>query len=280
MVIMNRLRTAQRVAVVKALVEGNSIRSTVRLTGVAKNTVTKLLLEIGAVCAEYQDKTIKNLTSQRVQCDEIWSFCYAKARAVKLDPSILERNADAGDVWTWTAIDADTKLCITFAVGNRSSQMAYTVIGDLASRLSNRIQLSTDNLRSYFGPVEKAFGVDVDYGLVEKIYSGSNHAGRYSPPECVGCKKVVMTGAPDPDHISTSYVERVNLSMRMGMRRFTRLTNAFSRKVENHMAAVSLFFMYYNFGRVHQTLRVTPAMEAGLADHVWSVEEIVKLLGD
>lgn len=275
--IMNRLRTAQRVAVVKALVEGNSIRATVRLTGVAKNTVQKLLLELGLACAEFQDKTLVNLNSKRVQCDEIWAFCYAKKKTVQKEQSILERNPDAGDVWTWTAIDADSKLCVSFAVGKRDSETAYGIMKDVASRMSERIQLTTDQLSIYLKAVDRAFGVDVDYAMLQKIYAGGQD-GRYSPAECIGCKKVPVTGDPDPKHISTSYVERSNLSMRMGMRRFTRLTNGFSRKIENHMAAVSLYFMYYNFGRVHQTLRVTPAMQAGVADHVWSVEEIVALV--
>lgn len=276
--IMNRLRTEQRVAVVKALVEGNSIRSTVRLTGVAKNTVTKLLIELGAAVAEYQDKTLVNLPTKRVQCDEIWSFCYAKVRTVRKDPTVLERNKDAGDVWTWTAIDADSKLCVSFLVGGRTAENAHAILSDVKSRMSQRIQLTTDQLTVYMRSADRVFGMDVDYAMIHKIYAQSGDSGRYSPPICIGCEKRVQTGDPDPEHISTSYVERVNLSMRMGMRRFTRLTNAFSRKVENHMAAVALYFMWYNFGRVHQTLRVTPAMEAGIADHVWSVEEIVALL--
>ena len=277
MVNMNRLRTAQRVAVVKALVEGNSIRSTVRLTGVAKNTVTKLLVELGAACAEYQDKTLVNLTSKRVQCDEIWSYVGAKRNTVKKDPSILRRNPDAGDIWTWTAIDADTKLCVSFVVGSRDAASAFALMSDVRSRMTERIQLTTDQFSIYLKAVDRAFGVDVDYAMLQKIYAGGQD-GRYSPAECIGCKKVEVTGSPDPDHISTSYVERQNLSMRMGMRRFTRLTNAFSRKAVNHMAAVSLYFMWYNFGRVHQTLRVTPAMEAGIADHPWTAEEIVDML--
>lgn len=272
----NRLSTAERAAVVRALVEGNSIRSTVRLTGIAKNTVTKLLVELGAACAAYQDKTLVNLNSKRVQCDEIWSFCYAKKKTVQKDPSIKERNADAGDVWTWTAIDADSKLCVSFAVGKRDAETAYSIMSDVRSRMMSRIQLTTDQLSIYLKAVDRAFGIEVDYAMLQKIYAGGQD-GRYSPAECIGCKKVEVTGSPDPKHISTSFVERQNLSMRMGMRRFTRLTNAFSRKIENHMAAVSLYFMWYNFGRVHQTLRVTPAMEAGIADHVWSVEEIVGL---
>jgi IS1 family transposase len=273
---MNRLRTAQRVAVVKALVEGNSIRSTVRLTGVAKNTVTKLLVELGAACAAYQDEALKNLPCKRIQCDEIWSFIGAKAKNVT--DALRAKNPEAGDVWTWTAICADTKLCVSFTVGDRTLATAHPFMQDVTSRL--RVQLTTDGHKPYLSAVEDAFGSDIDYATLVKLY-GSDPEGekRYSPAKCIGCIPETMTGNPDPKHISTSYVERQNLSMRMGMRRFTRLTNAFSKKIENHMAAVSLYFMWYNFGRVRQTLRVTPAMEAGIADHVWSVEELVALLG-
>ena len=274
--IMNRLRTAQRVAVVKDLVEGNSIRSTVRLTGVAKNTVTKLLVELGAACAAYQDEALKNLPCKRIQCDEIWSFIGAKAKNVT--DALRAKNPEAGDVWTWTAICADTKLCVSFTVGDRTLAAAHPFMQDVTSRL--RVQLTTDGHKPYLSAVEDAFGSDIDYATLVKLY-GSDPEGekRYSPAKCIGCIPETMTGNPDPKHISTSYVERQNLSMRMGMRRFTRLTNAFSKKIENHMAAVSLYFMWYNFGRVRQTLRVTPAMEAGIADHVWSVEELVALLG-
>lgn len=275
--IMNRLRTTQQVAVVKSLVEGNSIRATVRLTGVAKNTIQKLVVELGVAVTEYQDKALRNLNSKRVQADEIWSFCYAKKKTVQKDKSILERNPDAGDVWTWTAIDADSKLCISWLVGDRTADNAYTIMKDVQSRMAQRVQLTTDQLSIYLRAVDRAFGIDVDYAMLQKIYAGGGD-GRYSPAECIGCKKVEVIGSPDAKHISTSFVERQNLTMRMSMRRFTRLTNAFSRKVENHAAMVALYFMYYNFGRVHQTLRVTPAMEAGVTDHVWSAEEIVALL--
>jgi IS1 family transposase len=276
---MNRLRTAQQVAVVKALVEGNSIRSTVRLTGVAKNTVTKLLVELGTACAEYQDKTLRNVNSKRVQVDEIWAFCYAKERAIRQNSKILERNPDAGDVWTFTAIDADSKLCLSFLVGDRTAANAFSLMSDVKSRVSDRIQLTTDQLTIYMKATGQAFGRDVDYAMLHKLYKGQDGAGRYSPAVCIGCVKKEVIGAPDAEHISTSYVERANLSMRMGMRRFTRLTNGFSKKLTNHMAAIALYFMWYNFGRVHQTLRVTPAMEAGITDRVWTVEEIVALLG-
>jgi len=275
MVNMNRLTTAKRVAVVKALVEGCSIRATVRMTGVAKNTIVKLLAELGDACSDYQDKHLRNLASQRVQCDEIWSFCYAKRR--NLTPAIVAEHPDAGDVWTWTAIDADSKLCISWLVGARDAESGTQFLRDVNKRLAYRVQLTTDQLSIYLKAVDKTFYGEVDYGVVQKIFA-SNHDGKYSPAECIGCTKVEVTGSPDPRHISTSYVERQNLTMRMSMRRFTRLTNAFSKKVENHAAAVALYFMWYNFGRVHQTLRVTPAMEARVSDHVWTVEEIVALL--
>lgn len=278
MVNMNRLTTAKRAAVVAALVEGNSIRATVRMTGVAKNTIVKLLVDLGDACARYQDETLRNLPCKRIQADEIWSFIGAKKKTIQKDPSIKERNADAGDVWTWTALDADTKLCVSWLVGSRDAASASQFMRDIESRMASRIQLTTDQLSIYLRAVDTAFKGEVDYAMLQKIYAGGQD-GRYSPAECIGCKKVEVNGSPDPDHISTSYVERHNLSMRMSMRRFTRLTNGFSRKVENHAAAVALYFMWYNFGRVHQTLRVTPAMEAGVSDHVWSVEEIVGLLG-
>lgn len=275
--IMNRLKTAQQVAVVKALVEGNSIRSTVRLTGVAKNTIQKLILELGAACAKYQDETLRNLSCQRVQCDEIWSFCYAKNRNVT--EKIREQHKDAGDVWTWTAICADTKLVLSVLVGGRDAGFAYEFMQDVASRLKYRVQLTTDGWRPYLNAVEDTFGTQIDYATLTKIYGGpAGDEKRYSPAVCIDCIPKVITGEPDPAHISTSYVERHNLTMRMSMRRFTRLTNAFSKKLDNHVAMTSLYFMYYNFGRVHQTLRVTPAMEAKVADHVWSVEEMVALL--
>lgn len=276
MVNMNRLTTAKRKAVVAALVEGNSIRATVRMTGVAKNTIVKLLVELGDACARYQDATLRNLSSKRVQCDEIWSFIFAKKRNVT--PKMREQHPDAGDVWTWTAIDADSKLILSFRVGSRDAQTAHEFMQDVASRMSGRIQLTTDGLTQYLWAVEGAFGFDVDYAMLTKIYAPASDAGRYSPPACIGCQSKVVTGNPEFKHINTSYVERQNLTMRMSMRRFTRLTNAFSRKLENHAATVALYFMYYNFGRVHQTLRVTPAMQAGISDHVWSIEEIVGLL--
>ena len=276
MVNMNRLNPAQRKAVIASLVEGNSIRATVRLTGVAKNTIVKLLVEAGAACTKFQDETLRNLPSKRLQCDEIWSFCYAKRNNVTEE--ILEKNPDAGDVWTWTCLDPDSKLMVTWRVGGRSTTDSMEFIQDVASRVSDRVQISTDGLGQYVPAVVAAFGENVDLGQVIKQFAGSNNPGRYSPPVCVGCVNKTVIGNPDPKHISTSYIERSNLTLRMSMRRYTRLTNAFSRKVENHAAMVALFFMFYNFCRVHQTLRVTPAMQAGISDHVWGVEEIIALL--
>lgn len=260
------------------LVEGNSIRTTVRMTGVAKNTVTKLLVDLGKACSEYQDQVMRNLPCKRLQCDEIWAFCYAKDKNV---PEDKKGQFGYGDVWTWTAICADTKLVPSFMIGDRSGATARLFIDDLAGRLANKVQLTTDGYKAYLEAVEGAFGCEIDYAQLIKLY-GPEPEGekRYSPSKCVGTNKTVITGNPDRKHVSTSYVERQNLTMRMGMRRFTRLTNAFSKKVENLAAAVALHFMWYNFGRIHQKLRVTPAMEAGIADHVWTLEEIARLTTD
>jgi IS1 family transposase len=275
MVIMNRLCTDKRVQVIRCLIEGSSIRATVRMTGVAKNTVAKLLVEVGAACSKYQDDIMRGLSCERLQCDEIWSFIYAKQKNVTR--SIAEKQV-AGDVWTWTAIDADTKLVPCWYIGPRDAIAARDFMEDLAPRLTDRMQLTTDGHKSYLRAVDRAFGDDIDYAMLVKIYGESAESQkRYSPAECIGCQKQAVTGSPDPDHVSTSYAERQNLTMRMSMRRFTRLTNAFSKKIENHAAAVALYFMWYNFGRVHQTLKTTPAMAAGIADHVWTAEEIIGL---
>jgi IS1 family transposase len=272
---MNRLDTTKRAAIVRALVEGCSIRATVRMTGASKNTIAKLIAELGDACAKYQDATIRNVRTKRVQCDEIWSFIGAKDK----NASEEKKLKGWGDVWTWTALDADSKLMISFRLGDRGAATALDFMNDVASRLANRVQLTTDGHKPYFAAVEDAFGGDIDYAVLQKIYGAdANPEKRYSPAVCLGCKIEEVTGEPNPKHISTSYVERQNLTMRMSMRRFTRLTNAFSKKLENHAAMVALYFMYYNFGRVHQALRVTPAMEAGLAEHVWTVEEIIGLL--
>jgi IS1 family transposase len=277
--IMNRLDTKRRAAVVAALVEGNSLRATARMTGVARMTVEKLLRDLGQACAVYQDKHLRNLTSRRIQCDEIWSFIYAKKKNVTA--KIAEKHTDAGDVWTWTAIDADTKLVLSYRVGSRDAGVAYDFMQDIASRLRHRVQLTTDGHRPYVAAVEDTFGADIDYATLTKIYgSASDGETRYSPAVCLGCESKTVTGNPDPKHISTSYVGRQKLTMRMSMRRFTRLTNAFSKKAEMHAHSIALHFMYYNFARIHQTLRVTPAMEAGVSDHAWSLGELVALLGD
>jgi IS1 family transposase len=273
---MNRLSTARRAQIVSALVEGNSVRATCRMLDVDKGTVLKLLVNLGGACAEYQDRVLRNLSCKRVQCDEIWQFCYAKQKNVPADKA---GEFGYGDVWTWVAMDADTKLIPSWIVGRRDAGCAHALIQDLAGRLAHRVQLTTDGNRVYLQAVEDAFGSEIDYAMLVKVY-GAEPGGetRYSPAVCIGATKQPITGRPDPAHISTSYIERQNLTMRMSMRRFTRLTNAFSKKVENLAAAVCLYAMHYNFGRVHQTLRVTPAMEAGVADHVWSTLEIAGLL--
>ena len=273
---MNQLATSKRSQVVAALVEGTSINATCRMTGVAKHTVLKLLKDLGCAAASYHDDHVRNLRVRRVQCDEIWAFVYAKQKNVSFE----QMQQGAGDVWTWTAIDADTKLIISYTLGDRGAGTAQVFMRDVASRIANRIQLTTDGHRVYAEAVEDAFGADIDYAMLVKIYGASNDSpeSRYSPATCIGCRTGVLAGNPDPQHISTSFVERQNLSMRMGMRRFTRLTNGFSKKLENHGHAVALYFMHYNYCRVHKSLRVTPAMEAGLTDHVWEVEELIDLL--
>ena len=273
---MNRLSTAKRVQVVAALVEGNSIRATARMTDVSKPTILKLLADLGPACARYQDEHMRNLRCRRVQCDEIWQFCYAKQKNVAQAKNAPE---GAGDVWTWVAIDADTKLIPSWLVGDRGLGSAYTFMHDLAERVSNRIQLTTDGHRVYLEAVESAFNLDVDYAMLQKVYGADPDAARrYSPASIRGCSTDIVTGAPNPKHVSTSFVERQNLTMRMSMRRFTRLSNGFSKKIENHAHAVALHFMHYNFARIHRSLRVTPAMEAGVSNHVWSLEGIVGLL--
>jgi IS1 family transposase len=277
MVSMNRLTQTQQTQVLAALVEGNSIRATVRMTGVAKNTVVKLLADVGQACADYQDKTLRDLPCKRIQCDEIWSFCYAKAKNV---PADKKGQVGFGDVWTWTAMCADTKLVPCWNVGGRSAWYAQNFMHDLASRLTHRVQLTTDGHHAYLTAVALAFGTDIDYAMLVKLYGNDPQPKdtRYSPAECIGALPTVINGSPDRKHISTSYIERQNLTMRMSMRRFTRLTNAFSKKIDNHRHAVALHFMYYNFCRIHQTLRVTPAMAANVAEKVWEISDIVALL--
>jgi IS1 family transposase len=274
---MNRLPVAKRAQILSLLCEGNSMRSVSRVAGVSINTVSKLLADAGTVCAAFHDEMVRNVESKRVQADEIWAFVGAKKKAIQKDPSIVERNPDAGDVWTWTAIDADTKLVLAYLVGARDSQSAYSLMCDIRSRVTERIQLTSDQLSVYLKSVDRAFGLDVDYAMLHKIYAGGQD-GRYSPAECIGTKKVVVTGDPDPKHISTSYVERANLTMRMHMRRFTRLTNAFSKKFANHAHMVAIYTVWYNWIRPHKTLKQTPAMAAKLTDRLWDFTEIVELM--
>lgn len=273
---MNKLSKEKRAMILMMLVEGSSMRSTSRVADVSINTVTKLLVDAGTVCAEYQDKHLVNIKSKRVQCDEIWSFCYSKEK------NVSEENKGVlghGDVYTWTAIDADTKLAISWLVGRRDYEYAEAFIGDLAMRLSDRIQLTTDGYGCYINPVEDFFGGMIDYAMLVKFYGEEQkEQKRYSPARFVSAEKRVMAGNPDQSHISTSYVERNNLTMRMGMRRFTRLTNGFSKKIENLQHAVALHFMYYNFVRIHKTLKTTPAMAAGVTEELWSINDIVDLI--
>lgn len=275
---MNRLSLEKRAQILNLLVEDNSMRATSRIVDASINTVAKLLEDAGRACLEYQDQAIRNIKSQRVQCDEIWSFCYSKEKNVAPEH---KGELGYGDAYTWTAIDADTKLCISWLVGRRDREYAEAFIGGLAGRLQGRIQLTTDGHGPYLGAVEKVFGAAIDYAMLVKIYEGGGtDQVRYSPSKFVNAEKRVIQGSPEESKISTSYVERQNLTMRMNMRRFTRLTNGFSKKIENLEHAVSLHFMFYNFARIHKTLRVTPAMEAGIADHVWTLEEIAGLIQD
>jgi len=275
---MNRLGTEKRIQILQMLCEGSSMRSISRIVGVSINTVTKLLEDAGEACAAYHNEHVRNVSSRRIQCDEIWSFCYAKEKNV---PTEMKGTPGLGDVWTWTAIDADSKLIVSYMIGRRDASYAKALMDDLAGRLSARVQLTTDGHKAYLEAVEGAFGADIDYAMLIKLYGNTEGKGderRYSPAECTGTEKHSINGNPDEQHISTSYVERQNLTMRMSMRRFTRLTNGFSKKLENHHHAIALYFMFYNFCRIHKTLRVTPAMETGISDHVWGFEEIVGLL--
>ncbi len=275
MVIMNRLENEKRIRIIKCLVEGNSVRATIRMTGVAKNTVAKLLVDLGAACSQFQDENLRNLPCCRLQCDEIWSFVGAKQK----DVSDAQAASGRGDIWTWTAIDAGTKLVPCWMVGPRDVHLATSFIGDLASRLRFRVQLTTDGHRLYLNAVEDAFGSDIDYAQLIKVYGTSAEAQtRPSLGQCIEIEYRAIGGPPAPEYISSVFVERQNLIMRRPTRRIPRLTNSFSKKLENHMAAIALHFMYYNFCRVHQTLPFTPAVEAGISNHVWTVEEVVALL--
>lgn len=274
---MNKLTTSKRVQILQMLCEGSSMRSISRIVDVSINTVTKLLVDAGTACSDYQNKVFKNLTCNRIQCDEIWSFCYSKEKNI---PEDKEGVFGYRDVYTWTAICADSKLVPSWYVGRRDTENATVFMKDLASRMKHRVQLTTDGHRMYLEAVEDAFGSEIDFSQLIKVYgvSEGETEKRYSPAKCLGTEKINMIGNPNKKDISTSYIERANLTMRMGMRRFTRLTNGFSKKFENHMHAVALYFMYYNFCRIHQTLRVTPSMEVGVTDHVWDIEDILSLL--
>jgi IS1 family transposase len=274
---MNRLSPAARAAVLNCLIEGCSIRSTVRLTGVSKKAVSRLLVEAGDVAAEYQNRVFRNLTCRRIQVDELWGFNYCKQKQVT--PEIADKVPGAGDIWLWVAIDADTKLVPCVTLGSRNAADAHEFITDLASRLKHRVQLTSDGHRPYLEAVESAFGADVDYAMLVKLYGqDQENERRYSPAKCIGAVPTVITGRPDPAHISTSFVERQNWSVRTSMRRYTRLSNGFSRKIENHMAAVAINYFAYNFIKIHRTLRVSPAMAAGVTPRLFDVMDLVNLL--
>src|SRR5229473_7608091 len=275
---MNRLPMAKRVQILSLLCEGSLMRSVSRLVDVSINTVTRELVLAGQACADFHDRTVRNVHSKRVQADEIWSFVEMKEKQAR---GKAQRPANVGDTWTWTGIDADSKLIISWFIGTRDADAAWTFMRDLASRLTNRVQLTTDGHRAYLDAVDGAFGTSIDYAMLVKQYGTAPEAEkRYSPPICLGAERQEVRGRPDPEHISTSYVERQNLSMRMGMRRFTRLTNAFSKKLANHMHALSIYFMHYNFVRIHQTLRVPPAMAAGVTDRLWDLNDIVAIVDE
>lgn len=274
---MNRLPHDKQKMILSLLVEGSSMRSISRTVGVSINTVTKLLVDAGEACVEYHDKTVRHVEAKRVQCDEIWSFCYAKQKNV---PTAIDAPKEAGDVWTWTALDADSKLIVSYLVGGRDAYSAFQFIEDVSARLANRVQLTTDGHKAYLDAIEDNFGHDVDYAQLIKIYGEapkSEHT-RYSPASCKGTVTNVVSGNPDYSHISTSHVERHNLTMRMSMRRFTRLSNGFSKKIANHIHMLSLYFVHYNFCRIHKSLRVTPAMEAGLTDTLMDIDFIIDLI--
>jgi IS1 family transposase len=278
---MNKLKEHKRIQILSMLVEGSSMRSTSRVAGVSINTVTKLMVDAGKACAAHHHEQVRSVTARRVQCDEIWSFVYAKQKNVT---GAKDAPMGAGDVWTWTALDADSKLIISYLLGGRDAGCASEFMNDVAMRLAHRVQMTTDGHRAYLEAVEGAFGADVDYAMLVKLYGRGgdqrNPETRYSPSECIGATQQAIAGNPDAKHISTSYVERQNLTMRMSMRRFTRLTNAFSKRIENHYHMLALYFTWYNWVRIHKTLRVTPAMEAGLTDTVRDMDWILELIDD
>jgi IS1 family transposase len=278
---MNKLPLPKRVQILSMLVEGSSMRSISRVADVSINTVAKLLADAGKACAAVHDAKVRGVKARRVQVDEIWSFTYAKQKNVA---TAKRKDLAYGDTWTWTAIEADSKLIVSWLVGARDGDYALAFIDDLRQRLANRVQLTSDGLKAYLEAVEESFGDDVDYAMLVKLYGSGgdgppNSAQRkYSPGKCTGTREVAVTGNPDPAHVSTSYAERHNLTMRMAMRRFTRLTNAFSKKLKSHCDALALYFVWYNFCRVHKTLRVSPAMAAGVADRLWSMEDVAALV--
>jgi IS1 family transposase len=275
---MNRLSRERRAQILGMMVEGNSIRAIVRMTGASKNTIVKLLEDAGEAFSAYQDRAFRDLPCRRLQLDEIWAFCYAKQRNVMLAKAAPE---EAGDIWTWVAIDAETKLVPSWRIGDRSGATATEFVCDLSHRLASRVQVTSDGHRAYLEAIEAAFGADVDYAQLIKLYGETPHpAGRYSPAQIQGTKTFCCTGKPDPRHISTSYIERQNLTMRMSMRRFTRLTNGFSKKAENHAHSVAIHFMHYNFVRIHQSLRITPAMAAGVTSNLWSLTDMARVIED
>lgn len=275
---MNKLPLTKRTQILAMLVEGSSMRSISRVADVSINTVSKLLAEAGEACLAIHNDEVRNVPAKRIQCDEIWSFCYAKQANVKTAKAAPE---DAGDVWTWTAIDAESKLIVSYLVGGRDAGYATEFMYDLVERLSNRVQLTTDGHRAYLEAVSDAFSDRVDYAQLVKLYGNTVAApGRYSPAACIGARKRRVTGLPDVEHVSTSYVERQNLTMRMSMRRFTRLTNAFSKKLDNHIHALALYFAHYNFCRIHKTLRTSPAMAAGITDKLWSLDDIISKMDE
>jgi IS1 family transposase len=274
---MNKLPLNKRVQILSMLVEGSSMRSISRVADVSINTVSKLLVEAGEACLAYHDENVRGLNCKRVQCDEIWSFCYAKeknAPVAKAAPTF------AGDVWTWTSLCADSKLICNWFVGGRDAEFAHLFMDDLASRLNHHVQMTTDGHRVYMQAIEGAFGADIDYAQLVKMFGNApeTQKGRYSPAECTGIKKTRRIGNPDEKHVSTSYAERQNLNMKMSMRRFTRLTNAFSKKFDNHCHALALYFVHYNFIRIHKTLKVTPAMAGDLTDRLWSWEDVIAMI--
>jgi IS1 family transposase len=274
---MNKLPIAQRAHILSLLCEGSSMRAIERVTGASLNTVSKLLIDAGKACAAYHDEHVRDVKAARIQCDEIWAFCYSKQKNVATAKAAPE---GAGDIWTWTALEATTKMIVSYLVGGRDGEYAIALMDDLRSRLATRVQLTTDGHRAYLNAVEEAFGDDIDYAQLVKLYGDAPEAfkGRYSPAECIGAKKERITGNPDKTHVSTSYVERNNLSIRMHMRRFTRLTNAHSKKFENHAWGVALHVMFYNFVRIHSTVRMSPAMAVGVADRLWDMSDIVALI--